>query len=391
MRVALRTSGGRGEYELAGRQGNIVASELYGKNLFYELTPEIVMPGRAAAVHVQGKPRIRLADMVTTTHLYRLIAAVLLLPKPKREFKETGGEELIKRECYSITAIKIDIGKVEKDSVLIRPTDLLLENYDNKKDKVEFALRMARIIRLWKKAEEDGEKSPLSQLFLFHKKAVLAKNPNHKEIEGYADLIAKHLNIDMDVLPSVEKYYGLQDISKETPPDIPLEETFREDDDTTQEEARIERIKQWRQIAVRGAEGARFRKRITEIYDYRCIVSGERMPRLECTETAGVDAAHILPWSTYNINSMRNGLCLSKLCHWAFDEGVIQLKYDMTENVYLVEVPKVVRDAAKKSLFDLDYFNSLEGVIKESRLPRNRKFRPDPKYLDELDAYLMSR
>jgi hypothetical protein len=110
MRVALRTSGGRGEYELAGRQGNIVASELYGKNLFYELTPEIVMPGRAAAVHVQGKPRIRLADMVTTTHLYRLIAAVLLLPKPKREFKETGGEELIKRECYSITAIKIDIG-----------------------------------------------------------------------------------------------------------------------------------------------------------------------------------------------------------------------------------------------------------------------------------------
>jgi len=391
MRIALRTSGGRGEYELAGRQGDIVASELYGKNLFYELTPEIIIPGRAAVVHIQGKPRIRLADMATTTHLYRVIAAVLLLPKPKREFKETGGEDLLKRECYSITAIKIDIGNVKKDSVLIRPTDLLLENYDNKKDKVEFALRMARIIRLWEKAEEDQIKSPLSQLLLFHKKAVLAENPNHKEIEGYADLIARHFNTELDVLPLVEKYFGLQDISKETPPEIPLEETFREDDDTTQEEAKIERIKQWRQIAVRGAEGARFRKRITEVYDYRCIFSGERMPRLECTETAGVDAAHILPWSTYNINSMKNGLCLSKLCHWAFDEGVMRIKYDMAENVYLLEVPKAVRDAAKKSMFDLDYFTSLEGVIGESRLPKNRKHWPDPKYLDELYTYLKSR
>ncbi len=388
MRVALRTSGGRGEYELAGRQGDIHASDLYGKSLIYELTPEILMPGRAAAAHVQGKPRIRLADKTITTHFYRILAAVLLLPKPKREFKETSGEDLLKRESYSITAIKIDVGKVGKDTALIRPTDLLIENHDNKKDKIEFALRMARIIRLWDKAEE--EPSPLSKIILLHKNAVLNIDPNHKEIEGFADLIAKYFRTDTDALPLAERHFGLTDISEDEEPDIPLEETFREDDDTSPEEARIERVKQWRQIAVRGVEGVRFRKNIVEAYDYRCIFSGERMPRLEHTETAGVDAAHILPWSTYDINSLSNGLCLNKLCHWAFDEGIIRLSFDKSENVYVVNIPDAIREAARRSSFDLDYFQSFTGAIPESRLPKNKKSRPEPRYLDELDGYFGS-
>lgn len=42
MRIALRTSGGRGEYELAGKQGEIAASSLFDHPLLYELTPEII-------------------------------------------------------------------------------------------------------------------------------------------------------------------------------------------------------------------------------------------------------------------------------------------------------------------------------------------------------------
>lgn len=41
MRIALRTSGGRGEYELAGRQGPVGVANLFDLDLRFELTPEI--------------------------------------------------------------------------------------------------------------------------------------------------------------------------------------------------------------------------------------------------------------------------------------------------------------------------------------------------------------
>jgi putative restriction endonuclease len=36
-----------------------------------------------------------------------------------------------------------------------------------------------------------------------------------------------------------------------------------------------------------------------------------------------VDAAHIVPWSVSNKDDIRNGMALCKLCHWAFDEGMM--------------------------------------------------------------------
>lgn len=60
MRIALRTGGGRGVYELAGSQGTYRASDLFNREMFYELTPDLVVPGRAVPDVRQGKPRIKL-------------------------------------------------------------------------------------------------------------------------------------------------------------------------------------------------------------------------------------------------------------------------------------------------------------------------------------------
>ena len=86
MRIALRTSGGRGEYELAGHQSNIGASDLLGRRLTYQLTPDLVLDGLSRAEHVQGKPRIRLEE--GGSHIYRVLADVFLLPLPRRELRE---------------------------------------------------------------------------------------------------------------------------------------------------------------------------------------------------------------------------------------------------------------------------------------------------------------
>jgi putative restriction endonuclease len=36
-----------------------------------------------------------------------------------------------------------------------------------------------------------------------------------------------------------------------------------------------------------------------------------------------VDAAHIVRWSKTRNDDIRNGMALCKLCHWAFDEGMM--------------------------------------------------------------------
>jgi putative restriction endonuclease len=392
MRIALRTGGGRGVYELAGRQGQMNASDLFDREIFYELTPSLVIPGRAMASLLQGKPRIRLEDRLRTTHLYRLLAAVLLLPKPKREFKKTHGGELLKFEAYSMTAIKVDIADIAEGSVTLRPTDLLLENADHLHSEVQFAQRMSRIARLWDAASVQD--TPLAQLIRNLQSAVLAEDPDYKVVESRAQDISDLLGTEGDPLPLAEQQLGLGEGQQEALPKKPSQFTHQADfgieDDTSPDAARIERIKQWRMQAVRGSAGYKFRREVSAAYEYRCLFTGQRLPKLEVTESAGVDSAHILPWSTHDIDSVRNGVCLNKQCHWAFDEGVLRLTFDAGAGTYVVDVPDPVRKAAKKASFDLQYFEALTGPISGSRLPKNKALWPSPTYIEELNRFVFS-
>src|SRR5205085_2536864 len=113
--------------------------------------------------------------------------------------------------------------------------------------------------------------------------------------------------------------------------------------------------------------------------------SGQRFPRIETTSTAGVDAAHILPWSRFDLDATTNGLCLNKQCHWAFDEGLFRLSFDDSENAYVVSIPHPFRLAAHAANFDIACFDAIAGVIPVSRLPRNQALWPSKPYLAELN------
>ena len=393
MRIALRTGGGRGVYELAGRQGNLNASDLFDREIFYELTPSIIIPGRAVASRRSGKPRILLDEKLRTTHFYRLLAAVLLLPKPKREFKKTHGEKLLRFGAYSMTAIKVDVGDIGAKKVVLRPTDLLLENADNLQAKVEFAERMSRIARLWEAASQQN--APLAELVRKLQQAVLTANPDYKAIEGCAQEILDLLGVDGDPLPIAEEQLGVSEAQQEPLPLVqPTQFTHQADfgveDETSPIEARLERVKRWREMAVRGAAGEKFRREVRTSYDFRCLFSGQRLPKTQVTDSAGVDAAHILPWSTHNINAVGNGLCLNKLCHWAFDAGVLKFSFDSNKSAYTLEIPDRVRKAASDAKFDVIYFDSLTGTIPPSRLPKNQNLWPSPKYLTELNKFMIA-
>ncbi|MEF8795170.1 MAG: HNH endonuclease [Salinivenus sp.] len=71
-----------------------------------------------------------------------------------------------------------------------------------------------------------------------------------------------------------------------------------------------------------------FRQAVVEAYDHRCALSGIRI--LTADHHTAVDAAHIKPWSVSQNDNPRNGLALSKLCHWAFEEGLFAISSEYT-------------------------------------------------------------
>lgn len=64
-----------------------------------------------------------------------------------------------------------------------------------------------------------------------------------------------------------------------------------------------------------------FRRAVVITYDHRCALCGVRIVTAEGHTV--VDAAHIVPWSKTQNDDIRNGMALCKLCHWAFDEGML--------------------------------------------------------------------
>lgn len=66
-----------------------------------------------------------------------------------------------------------------------------------------------------------------------------------------------------------------------------------------------------------------FRKAIVTLYNHRCALCGIRMLTPEGHTV--VEAAHIVPWSETFDDRPANGLCLCRLCHWSFDEGLMSV------------------------------------------------------------------
>lgn len=69
-----------------------------------------------------------------------------------------------------------------------------------------------------------------------------------------------------------------------------------------------------------------FRRAVVNTYDHRCALCGVRIVTSEGHTV--VDAAHIVPWSVNRNDDIRNGMALCKLCHWAFDEGMMGVSMD---------------------------------------------------------------
>lgn len=82
-----------------------------------------------------------------------------------------------------------------------------------------------------------------------------------------------------------------------------------------------------------------FRRIVVRAYDHRCALCGVRIITPE--QHTVVDAAHIVPWSISQNDDIRNGMALCRLCHWAFDKGMLGVSesYDVITSRHISTGP----------------------------------------------------
>jgi hypothetical protein len=110
-----------------------------------------------------------------------------------------------------------------------------------------------------------------------------------------------------------------------------------------------------------------FRKAIRRLYDERCSICGRQI--YSPSGNPEVQSAHIYPKRFNGSDDLRNGVCLCRIHHWAFDVGWFSLSDD-------VEI--IVRKSLPPDE-DYEFIREFEG--EEIELPEQKAFKPHPKFL----------
>ena len=386
MHITLRTSGGRGEYEIAGTHDNISLGDVLDSRIVLQLFPGQNVETNNIIRRVQGKTRIRLVTPRKDKHIYLILADILMMPKPKREVSITPiGKLQLTENNYSVTTIQFDIVSFKDGRLVIQPSDLILANSVYDLARIDILERMRILLDAWSIA--GSRKDLVSQLLVRHRDAVL--KGDLEMLQQITKEIRKRFDIE-DPLREILKSFSLLDqytywlgVHRND-----AEESIIEENRMPIPEASKLRIRQWRMQASRGAEGRKFSQSVKIAYGNRCLLTGYFLPKSDICLNSGVDSAHILPWADHGINEVNNGVCLSKLCHWAFDNGIVHISYARKTDLYNVSISDAVFNAESKGEIDLSPFKKLVGNVPLDRLPANKSLWPSPDYLDAYNASL---
>jgi hypothetical protein len=254
---------------------------------------------------------------------------------------------------------------------------------------IDVAARFKKVRKIWSNASRLPEE--LSKLLKDHETLVrggdqISRNGRSliKNIQKYAALAAQEFELGGTAITdplSILMDLIAEERDNEEPP-IPIEKIPPE----RVEIRRREIAKRRRLVAVRGPSAAKFRRNVREAYRATCVVCGLRLPKIWHDGRPGVDSAHILPWGEFDLDSVSNGLCLCKTHHWAFDEGLIEIRF--VDSKYFVHIPAEASERAQKENIDIGFLQEHEGQISKERLPKSAANRPRAEFLQRLHESL---
>jgi putative restriction endonuclease len=309
-----------------------------------------------------------------------MVAAMLLLPTPRRELRGTpSGLPVAKRNQYLVTRIGFDPDTQFDSSskhVTFAPNYVEISNMANS-DLIGVDNRWRRITAVYAVATRlpDSVRSLVAE----HQATLAQGSPIPWTLNSHVDRLLDALlglgvayEADTDPLPALERLLG---IVPTTVPALPPPDEIGEDEI----DVRVEAANEYRLARARGASARSFAAAVKAAYGNRCAFCGLVLGGIEGI-ISGIDAAHILAWSSYDLDVLRNGIALCKLHHWAFDAGLMLPVVDKDGNysIAFTELADRLDPDARVRL------GTDEMTIPDERLPTNKTDRPSPKYLRRL-------
>jgi len=386
VRITRRTSGGRGEYEISEETlAGVTPADLAGSELVLDIGGQLTIYTATQLRHTQGKFRVRMLPECEI-HLHRQLAASLLMPESVRADEALGaGSPVLLRGRYAIDHIEIADARRDGARATLRVSEVVVRNRSHLAEELGLAHRLTSLKDVWE--HSDAFPQSIFRLLATHAHIVTSGGPIPNEGEKLvaqlqADLSEQASDLGIlysehtDVLPALVELLEL---------DVPEPVLRVEDIDPEELDLKRRTIKEWKRWATsRGPASARFRNNVRAAYNSTCLVCGKHLPSTSISKAPGVDAAHILPWSDYDLDRTDNGLCLCKLHHWAFDEGLIDIVH--RDGQYYVEMPPHVRAqiSAENPEFSLDAFDQVTGPIQPARLPASSNDWPNTEFLNLL-------
>ena len=326
-----------------------------------------------------GKPRLRSLRQ-QPYQIGRMVAAALMLPTPSRQLgRDAASLPVVRRHQYLVTQVGWgnDVGVDELlEQIGFAPNFLRLQNREFS-ELVGVSSRWQRITTIYGSAGSlpDAIRSHVVD----HQTMMKSGGAITPALNRQVDQLMKALEsvspvylAGHDPLPALE---SLLDIRLAAVPTLPPPDDIGEDEI----EARVEAATEYRLARTRGPSARAFAESIKAAYHHRCAFCGLVLSGIEGLPS-GIDAAHILAWSSYDLDVLENGIALCKLHHWAFDAAIMLPVIDSAGN-YLVAFTAL---ATRLESAVLARLGTDRQHIPDDWLPSNRAYRPSPRYLRRL-------
>lgn len=384
--VAGSASRGRGEYELVGEDGSHNARSLR-EHGFIWATPWGKKESEIALSNQGGKWRLR--RTVAVPHIHRQAATLALLPRPIRdEERVSHGKPIILENRY---LLDIEVGLISVEDGMATVTPTVFTGRSGTATDVEHLInlpandRFTRMERLWESL--DTLPTPVAEAVNVHRQYVVGPETIGRDAERSVGAVIDALE-DVDepwYIPGSDPLDALELLAGITHelPALPMPAEAPQDSPEIRRRLEVA----LRIVKSRGPGHVNFKKDIQRAYNWTCAFCGFRALNVPGLARFGVDAAHILPWSQYDLDHVTNGLQLCRLHHWAFDNKVLLLRVE--NGVYRVEL-NARMTAGITDDATLTCLHAAVGVIPNERLPKHSE-RPNPEFImklyEELEDY----
>lgn len=383
MHIGFQRSGGRGEYEVVGSHSGYNAISLQGWNFNVQGPDGVIRDtGLELEPAQSGKPRLR-STWAAKFQIGRMMAAMLMLPDPCRDFRTVGaGAPVARHKNYILTRVGFSPDTQFSgiaDLVTVDPSFIDIENEDSK-ETLGVAYRWKRILRIYDRLDEFPSAlwAPLNDHYQF----LTSGQP----ITGELTQIVREVQRQSGRLGGIQDYDPLELLERNLQLPAIAEVPLPSPDEIGEEEFAVSAraAHEYRLAKARGYAARKFSSDVLNAYGYRCAFCGAKLGGFK-NVLPGIDAAHILAWTKYDLDVVRNGIALCKLHHWAFDSAMLIPSYVDHSGKYEVRPTELIRLLDEHSIRRL---GPVSQMLQEPWLPTSADLRPQPQYLEVLHADL---